>query len=260
MESSLDTTLRSPAMRFAASSFAASSLPGRMSCLDASSRAAFLCSIAPFFLPVRNHLTAGIAKKLTAYAESAGSKPTTTATNSGFRIAIVGSPQRNPSATTPTKLKTPSAHAIVRCDDVAREKAICSSSAAPVLYPRISADESTASIRPNPPAVLSMVSNLYTISFDCGSTIGVPPNRTSAGRTKLSSSVPTDSSSRSRNGASCSAVSVPLFFWIARPTRAHRRRSNSAFGSPSPNTNEKTASKKFISRAPSSCALYARRS
>ena len=148
---------------------------------------------------------------------------------------------------------------MVFCERVANEKAISSSSAMAVLNPR-GAASSTASIPANPPAVLSMLSNLYTISFVSGSTSGAPPKRVSAGSTKLSSSVPSDSSGRSRNGASCSAASAPSLRWIARPTSAHLLRSNSALGSPSPNTNENTASKKFMSRAPSSCARYARRS
>mmetsp|Transcript_11529 Transcript_11529/g.48342 ORF Transcript_11529/g.48342 Transcript_11529/m.48342 type:complete len:216 (-) Transcript_11529:629-1276(-) len=215
--------------------------------------------MASFFFCVKNQRAAGMAKNDTAYAWSPGSNAVIAATSSGLRITICGSPTRKPSATTPTKLNTPSAAAMVRCDCVARENRISSSSAMAVLNPR-GAAFSTASIPANPPAVLSMLSNLYTISFVAGSTSGTPPKRVSAGSTKLSSEVPVDSSNRSRNGASCSAASAPPLRWIAKPTSAHLLRSNSAFGSPSPNTNENTASKKFMSRAPSSCAKYARRS
>ena len=79
-------------------------------------------------------------------------------------------------------------------------------------------------------------------------------NLVSAGSTKDSSSVPIESSSLSRNGASCSAVTTPLLRWMQSPTSAQRLRSKSALGSPSPKTNEKTASRKSMSLAPSIAA------
>ena len=196
-----------------------------------------------------------MAKNATAYACNPGSKAPTAATSCAFCMAICGSDEMIPSATTPTKLKTPSASAIVRWPPVASENRYGSSSATDVVTRSSRGiSSSTAWIAATPPAVDSRSSNRYTISPDAGSTSGAPLNLVSAGSTKDSSSVPMDTSSLSRKGASCSAVTTPLFFWMHSPTSAHRLRSKSALGSPSPKTKEKTASRKSISLAPSIAA------
>ena len=114
---------------------------------------------------------------------------------------MCGSTHSLPKTTTPTKFSAPNPAAIVRCARVAREKTYGSSSAIAVLNPPyFLASSRTASTLSNPPPVASMDSNRYTISPELSSTSGAPLNRTSAGRTKLSSSG--SFGSRSRYGAS----------------------------------------------------------
>ena len=82
--------------------------------------------------------------------------------------------------------------------------------------------------------------------------MGSPPKAETIGNTNvssayvLSSTVDGDGAS-SQNGASCSAVTAPLFWRIMDAANANRRSSSPAFGLPSPNRYEKMDSKNPMS-------------